>query len=246
MPRSAPLGRSRALVALVALLLLFLAVAPSVLARPVVVAQSRDAQVYSGKALNELLEKCKDLRLPESPEPPASLPEKVAGAINVVAPGGIDPTIFLKAKSLKWPETIDLPKERMRLVAAMAAAVRGATKGKVSANTIKELKDAVGVLNKRLEDAIEEISPSQYIASKRFLNRVAAGIKSAEQPGFAAAVKLAIGLAKRCRTVPDLMRYMTANQLTFAPALEGDEAGYRALFTALSKYHQQAKKPARK
>jgi hypothetical protein len=197
-------------------------------------------QILAGGPLNDLLHRCKDLRLPESPDPPAPLPAKVKGALNFLGPSGIDTTPFLAAGAIRWPEVLAEAKApRTRLVKALSAARKEVATGKVSDRTIKEVRDAVEELDKHLVDQIGEISPSQYIESKRLVNRLKEAGKAAARASLRDDLALAARAAKETTTA-DLIRLMNDKKLKFAAALPGQEEAYQELYKALADHHRKA------
>jgi hypothetical protein len=197
-------------------------------------------QILAGQSQNDLLHKCKDLRLPESPDPPAPLPAKVKGAVNFLGPSGIDTAPFLAAGAIRWPEVLAEAKApRTRLVKALSAARKEAATGKVSDKTIKEVRHALEELDKHLVDQIGEISPSQYIESKRLVNRLKEASKAVERASLRDDLALAVRAAKETTTA-GLIRLMNEKKLKFAAALPGQEEAYQELYKALADHHRKA------
>jgi hypothetical protein len=196
------------------------------------------AVLYSGKALNDLLLKCQGRRPPPSPEPPRSLPARARGAGNILTPGGMDTSVYRKSVSSRWPPVLrEASKERKRFTAALDAVVKAADKGKVPARLVKELQATTAALDTILAKQADEITPSQYIESKRFLNRLNSAVKTLNPATLGADLALAERIA-RARTTAGLVALMTARKLQFAPALPGEEAAYHELYGALAAYHR--------
>jgi hypothetical protein len=100
-------------------------------------------------------------------------------------------------------------------------------------------------LSERLTDSVSDLSPSQYIEAKRYLNQVGDAIAALSDPKAGAYLNQTwVGKA---RNVAELVGYMGRSGLRFAPATPGDEPAYNALYRALADFDaamQVAQKPA--
>jgi hypothetical protein len=199
------------------------------------------AQVSSGSALNDLLAKCAAISpLPELPEPPAKLSEKAHKAINIRTPGGVDVRVFIKTAMDKWPAALEeAAKEKKQVLAQLSATVTEARKGKLSAKTAAALKDAVKKLEENLQERVADMTPSQYIEARRYLNRLKEGIKAADLPNLGMELALAEKALAEGKTAPDLVRFMIAKKLKFAPAGPEHSQDYLDLYKALADYHRK-------
>jgi hypothetical protein len=202
------------------------------------------AAIYSGKALNDLLLKCQG-RPSESPEPPPLLPVQARGACNILTRGGVDASVLLKASSTRVPPALtDARKERQRYATALSAVVKAPRKGKVPPKVVKELEAATAGLHTYLADRADELSPSQYIEAKRFLNRLQKAVRSINPATLGDDVALAERIA-RMRSVAGLVGVMKARKLQFAPALSWEGAAYQALYAALAAHQRTLAEPQR-
>jgi hypothetical protein len=200
-------------------------------------------QVLSGKALNDLLKNLEGVGPPVEPEPPSKLPAKVRSAINILTPGGVDSAVFLKVPKAKWPSALEEAKqEKEQVIAKLSAAVKEARKGKVSAKTARELSEAVTKLRNALDAGVADIPPRDFIPAARFIGRLKEAAKSVDRANLGEELTLARTVAREGKTAPDLVRFMLAKKLKFAPALSDDAAGYGDLHKALTEYHRRAKK----
>jgi hypothetical protein len=227
-------------------LLCWLVLASLILPPSAAQAQGRPAdphrtQIFSGSALNDLLTKCAAVSpLPELPEPPAKLPERARKAINILTPGGVDARVFFKTTNDKWPAALEeAAKEKKLLLAQLSATVKEARKGKVSAKTAAALKDAVKNLQENLQESVADMTPYQYIEAKRYTNRLKEGVKAADRPGLGTELALAEKALAEGKTAPDLVRFMIAKKLKFAPAGYANSDGYLDLHKALTDYHRK-------
>jgi hypothetical protein len=197
-------------------------------------------QILTGQALNDLLLKCKDLKPVASPDPPPALPARARGAVNVLAPSGVDASLFLLADSIEWPVALAEAKaERTRLATALSVARKEAAKGKVSDRTVKEVSDAAEKLDKHLVDRIADLTPSEYIHAKRLVNRLKEAGKVVKAATLRADLELAEHAAK-IRTTGELVRWMNEKKLRFAGALPGQDEAYQQLYRALADLHRKS------
>jgi hypothetical protein len=125
-------------------------------------------------------------------------------------------------------------KVRNLLEAKAIEGVSQAEQGQVSAGLLKEMRSNLGKLRRLLLRNIKAMAASQYIDAKRFLNDFEEAIQTLGQPD--AGHYLNRTFALRGKTVEELVDQMTRHGLTFAPAVAGDEAAYRALHEALAAY----------
>jgi len=96
---------------------------------------------------------------------------------------------------------------------------------------LKDIRGDFKALNDKLNESADELSPSQYIEARRFLNQLSAAIKALSDPKVANYFNNTWNA--RGSNVAELVSHMTKQGLTFAPAAPGDEAAYRAVYDAL-------------
>jgi hypothetical protein len=213
------------------------------------VARSRNdpplTEIWSAKALNDLLTDIQKLQARNVRGPQVILDEDVLKKINVTSGKSNGNVGVLKSvaegRRLNWPlALLDLqPAEKnaeMRKEAEALAqeAVQQAINGKPDANILKQLNGLVKEMNGTLQKNSSEITPSQYIEAKRFLNNFGDALEVLRQPE--AGNYFTQKYAAKGRTVNDLVKYMTEQGLQFAPAVSGEEAAYVSLQRAMANY----------
>jgi hypothetical protein len=102
--------------------------------------------------------------------------------------------------------------------------------GPVDFATRQAMDWAADQLQSLLKSNIQEISSTDYIAAKRYLNELANTIKAIGNPDVAR-------WTAQGRTVAALTTSMTQNGVKFAAASPGDEAAYNAVHSALVAYY---------
>jgi len=99
--------------------------------------------------------------------------------------------------------------------------------------TLRDIQGDFRTLNDQLAASVENLSPSQYIESRRFLNQLGEAIRALEDPK---AVNYFNTWTPKGKNVAELVGHMLKEGLRFAPATGGDEAAYRSLYQALKAY----------
>jgi hypothetical protein len=197
-------------------------------------------EIWSGKALNDLLN---DLQrqlakgtMSTFRGPREQLDQDALARINVTSSRGGNIGLLKNGARLNWPLALsgeEFKAERERLNNLVQDTLKEAGfNNKIDAGTLRQMIDDVDRLQKQLGRSVGELSPAQYIESKRFLNDFNDALKVLQQPD--AANYINGKYAAKGKTVPELVKYMTDQGLQFAPAVAGDEAAYLALQRAMA------------
>ena len=194
-------------------------------------------EIYSGKALNELLQQIhagggRGAKVP--------LDASLLRHLNLAPPGCGNFGLFKNGGKLTWPGVLAGDKfkaNRVRVEKLLRRALvpsRGdPTKGP-DRTQLDGLDRAVEQLNTVLAGEVADLAPSQYIEAKRYLNMLREAVRALRSP---AAEKFLNGTyAARGKTVGELADHMRRQGLAFAPAVPGDEAAYLAVYRALRAY----------
>jgi hypothetical protein len=197
-----------------------------------------NARVWSGEALNTLL---RDIQQPGSvgargPSIPLD-PELVSKVKFTDGTNRGDVTLFAGGPKIDWPFPLRGPEfqqDRQKVESLSADVVRQAQGGNVDYGTIKAIQGAAAVMQDELKERIEDFTPSDYMKAKRFLNDLSKGARGLGDPNGAAA--LTNKAKPQLSTVDQLVTMMTRQGLRFAPAKDGDEAAYSALYQSLRAY----------
>jgi hypothetical protein len=194
-----------------------------------------DADVLSGAALNDLLDKLgKDsARRPvQAIAVAADLPRRIN-----VSSAGMRLGILKEADQLAWPEALlaaDVEPQRVRLGRLMRDTLKRVKSDAkpVPEATIKEMETLTKGLREWLVEDIGELSAQQYVEAKRFLKELDSALSILRRADTAR--YLASGQNWTPKTVADVIDHMNRLKLRFAPALPGDEESYRALYKAMA------------
>jgi hypothetical protein len=196
---------------------------------------SSEPEIASGKSLNLLLD---DLRRYPGKKPAIdqmALPDEMLNRLNVTK-GFAGLGILRDDGKFTWPVGIQdmFPPEQLKIIENQAyVLVKGAANGKVDGNVLKEMSRELARIRDQLFKKVNEMPTTQYLEAKRFLNdfddaRIA--VERGEAPTQLNYQKWAAG----GKTLQQLVDYMVSNGLKFAPAIQGDEAAYRAVHSGMA------------
>jgi hypothetical protein len=195
-------------------------------------------EVWSGRALNELLRSVQHHKLSRTGSP--SLDEDVLKNINLSDKASRGNIGMLKdGGRLSWPTSLQespFDEARKRLSRNIRRAVDQVKNDKepVEPALLKDINADFKALNSTLSDSADELSPAQYIEARRYLNRLGEAITALSDSRVVHSLDNSRSV--KARNVAELVSHMTREGLAFAPATPGDEAAYNALYVALRNY----------
>ena len=198
-------------------------------------------EIWSGKTFNVLLRSIRDSANPTG-GPNIPLDPPIVKAINLSDDTTRANLSLAKDEGkIDWPELLlEKPFDEFR-----NGFQKGFEKGIQSVNSgtpldreqLKNLRADLGALSNKLDDMIRDISPSQYIGSRRLLNQLK---ETVDGLGNARVVRSANQAWKKdVHTVAQLVSHCMKNGLTFGPAVASeDEPYYTAAYYALRSYER--------
>ncbi len=199
-------------------------------------------EIWSGKALNDILGELRSLRakgqLAANKAPNLPLDEDLLKHVNVTGKDGGNLGLLRNDGKVTWPAALqgeETKKDRERVSALAQEAVEQAKfKNVVDPGTLKQLQTDVESLHQQLSKNVGELPTAQYIEARRFLNHFDDALKvlGGPSPGNYVTRKW----AAKGKTVAELVQNMLDAGLQFAPAVAGDEAAYVALHRALATF----------
>jgi hypothetical protein len=134
-----------------------------------------------------------------------------------------------------WPaalSTLIPPEERANISTETQRLFGQAANARVDPNTLREVRDDIDKIRSRLKKSVNDIRQIPYMEAARFLNDFDDALTALENGDATAHIDFQ-KFANGGKNVQQLANYMTANGLHFAPAANGDEAAYQALYDAL-------------
>ena len=191
------------------------------------------SDIISAKALNDILNHLRsDPALGKGPNVP--IDEDVLKRINVANPTSKNTSVGLLRDDgkLQWAAPLsskEFETARNHLSRTMEDIVQGLKfSNPVEAGKLKDLGSDLDQLQKQVEKS--ELSPTDYIEAKGYLDQVDAAIRALKDPNVANIFNHKFN-AKNVAELVDGMKGMD-----FAPAAPGDEWAYRVLQQALVSY----------
>jgi hypothetical protein len=197
-------------------------------------------EILSGTAQNILLRNFAKNRGAKVNGLDLTIPEEVLKGINVSANGG-NMGLLRRGGELNWPiGLLELaPKDTKREVDVQARELyrQADQTGKVDPATAKDLRTNIRNLRERVLAKVNDMSTDQYASAMRFLSDLDSALTAVERgdaPSFFAFQKFA---RDGNRSVQSIIDFMLDRGLNFAPAVEGEQASYQALYQALAAYN---------
>jgi hypothetical protein len=195
--------------------------------------------ILSGKALNSLLTHLKKQQGKGEKGPNVPIPEDILKGINVSGQDSrANPGLLKFDGRLQWPvalEGSEFADSREHLNKMMVDAVNTAKNTQpVPPGRIKDMKAELNRLNNTLLASISDMSPTDYVQAKRFLNQVDDAIEALKDPNVANYFNQT--WVPKGKNVAELVKNMSDRGLVFAPAISGDADAYRALYNAMQAF----------
>jgi len=201
-----------------------------------------ESEIYSAGALNTLLRSINTVgKLSRGPN--VSLEEEVLRNVNLS--GGTSPGNIGMLKDAwkadwkpEWPEGLlaeGLEETRASMVKNLRSAVNTLKdKAELTQAMKNDIRGAYNALLQKLNETDGDLTPSQSIDSRRFMNQLSSAIKALSDPK--AVNYFNNNWNAKGKNVAELVDHMNREGLRFAPAAQGDEAAYRALYQALRSF----------
>jgi hypothetical protein len=198
-----------------------------------------NTEVWSGKALNELLRSIRKSDKSLNRAPTVRLDDEHLNLKNINLTDGAsrgNVGLLKRKEALTWPQPLKAPEyeaAREDLTKKLQIAVRQLkNEDPVEASTLTDLQKDLESLSNTLGASVGELSPSQYIESRRFLNQLRDAVQALTDPNTAKAFNNT--WTAKGSTVAELVDNMKG--LQFAPATPGKEKDYSVLYQALRQF----------
>jgi hypothetical protein len=196
-------------------------------------------EILSARALNDLFRHLSKEQGRGERGPNIPLDQDLLKGINLTGQDSqANPGLLKDDGKLQWPlalESSEFKDSREQMNKLIADAVNVARFGNaVDPGKLKDMKAEMDRLNNTLTADINELSPSQYIAARRYLNQLDDAVRALEDPKVGNYFNQ--NWAPKGKNVAELIKYMSDKGLRFAPAVAGDTDAYRALYHALQAF----------
>lgn len=200
-------------------------------------------EIWSGKALNDLLQDAFKIQNTAGASGQIPLPEKVLARINVTTGKAGASIGVLQDGKLQWPYLFKKPlfdSERQQIDRLVEEAATQARNGRIDAGTLDAISSKLHQVEGRLPQLAKEplVTPHSFAMARNFIKECDAlmvVLQSPDGPRYFNGQYSAKG-----RNVAELVDYMKNNGLFFAAASGGAEAEYNAVYRALRDYDSQA------
>jgi hypothetical protein len=193
-------------------------------------------RIWSGEALNDMLDELSSLQGKGYSPPLVVLDRDVRERVNVATVNGGNAGLFKTKGQLDWPRCLqgsEFEEERTVLNDVAEEAVKQATsRSYIGRDVLIALDGGIDQLEARIKGLVNVVPPSEYIEAKRFVRHLGDASKALKQPDAASYFNQTY--AAKGRTVEQLVKNMTAQELRFAPATPGSEQAYLKLYRALA------------
>jgi len=201
-----------------------------------------ETEIWAAKSLNDLLANLQQMQARGVQGPNVPLSTATLKQINLTVKDIGNVGLLKDAGKPKWPFALRSlsPKDeatelREQIDAALIKGKKQAIEGQVDADLLVELQHNVDKLRGMLKDVVANTSFSDYTAAKRYVNELDAAVKILKDPNVAKYVDGSY--SAQGRNVEELVNYMTSKGLRFAPAINGEEGAYSALFQSMLQYN---------
>jgi hypothetical protein len=194
--------------------------------------------VWTGRALNDLLRAIQGAQVRGAQGPPVPLPEGSLRHINFTTGttyGGLG--LLKDGGKLEWPLVLKsdtFKAERQRIDELTVQAARQAYSGPVSDTVQTDLIEAIDGLESAVNRRVVDLTPTQFVQAMRYVRELKEASRVVQDPKVSANFQGSRSV--QADTVGQLVQQMTTKGLTFAPAVSGDEAAYNSLYPALLQY----------
>ena len=206
--------------------------------------QATTTEIFNGSALNLLVDdldnrQFQTISVQEIPD----LEKGVLSHINVSAPGNSGNLGLLRnAGKFTWPVALhrmlsDEERSRIEKVTGdlVANVSRTGEAFPVQHADVSESLDKI-VEDMKKNKLVLKTPTRQYLQAKRFLNEFNDAMRVLEKPTLVKKIADFQLYAAEDRSIKELVGYMNKNGLRFAPATQGDEFAYQAVYSALASY----------
>jgi len=161
--------------------------------------------------------------------------------INFTTGAGGSIGLLKEGGQLIWPFALreagdfaDAPKKITDLVPEVVKEIKAGKEP--SAGSLKDIRLNLTRMHEKLGEKINELPPTDYIESKRYLNMLEEAYRAMGDPNSSALLNQVD--IQQSKNVAELIKGMTEKGLKFAPSVPGTEGAYNALHKALVAYDE--------
>ncbi len=196
-------------------------------------------EILSARALNDLLRHLSKMQGRGERGPNVPLDADMLRGVNLTGQDTRANVGLLKDDGkLQWPQSLtglEFKDGRDQMEKMIADAVNVVKfNNPVEPGKIRDMQAELTRLNNTLLNNINELSPSEYIEARKYLNLLADAVLALKDPKVSNYFNQ--NWVPKGKNVAELIKYMSERGLRFAPAVPGDTDAYRALYHALQAF----------
>jgi hypothetical protein len=200
-------------------------------------------EIWSAKALNDLLDSVRKSYSPVQPGPMVPIPPNTLNRINFTSGTTYRGTGLLKnGGALEWPGSLmDSTFEKMRVSTdemIKKAVGQASSNSQIEAGLVRKIERSIDEMTDQVNSLAraDNITPTDSIEARRYLRNLRESCGVLRQPEVGR--QFAPPVNPQTGTVPDLIGQMNAGGMKFAPAGPGEENAYNAMYQALGLYER--------
>jgi hypothetical protein len=197
-------------------------------------------EIWDGSTLNTLLGSIRKMQLGGLRGPMIPLDQQMLRHIHLTdGTTGGNVGLLGNGGELEWPlvlQTRDFADNRKKIDDLCQQAVQQASRsGKITADTLFALIDAVNALRTKVDGAVTTLAPTPYIQASRYVKELNNTVKALQDPNTVRKQFSGQWMA-RGNTVSELVSQIIDKGLKFGPAAPGDETFYTSLYNSMLSY----------
>jgi hypothetical protein len=195
-------------------------------------------EIWNGMALNTLLTATLQAQDQRGPGPSIPLDTDTVQHLNVTS-GATSGSIGLlrDGGKLRWPLPLTRPAyetERMRVNELAPLAYKQAASGQVQPDVLQGLTDSANNIDALVNQNVVNLTPKEFSQGKSFVRELKGTIQALQDPNVANYITRK--WAPKGNTVGEVVNEMNRQGLKFAPAVDGDQAAYIAMYRGMVAY----------
>jgi hypothetical protein len=193
-------------------------------------------EIWAAEPLNELLADMVKLTRRGTELPTVYLQPELLQHINLtsgLSEGNV--SALAGGTRLSWPLSLtgeEFKPHRTRIDSLMATLIGEVKKGQLNKDDMDAMNRALLLLDQELLEHVREWAPNDYMEAKRFAGNIRASLKVLRQPDAQSYFNR--DYTPKGKTVAELVAYLDANGLQFAPAAPADKRAYIVFHRALA------------
>lgn len=197
------------------------------------------SEIWNGTALNDLLKNIqRDQAQVNGMGPTVPISPSLLKQVNLTAGTTVGSLGLLRNDAkFDWPMVLrgaDYAADVKTMNELAPKALQEAQKGQVTMETINTWTETVTDLQSKIDDNVAKLTPTQFTQARRYLRELADTAQALQGPNvskFANSQWVAKG-----DSVGELVSFLSSQGLSFAPATNGGEPAYTALYNAMVNY----------